>query len=274
MSKDCLLIRTLTNLHVGSGDSHYGVIDNLVQRDSLTGYPGIHASSLKGALRQAFAEKFGENDPHLRQIFGDGPKGTQPGQAGKYHLSPASLLSFPVRSDKVPFVRVTAPGLLRALLDSQTAFGFELPARAALDELLENSAGLTTAYALRPALTGAILERHSRKTDRALLEVATDSLTKLEALLGDALVLVPDAWLSELCGENRLPVLARNCLENGISRNLWYEEIVPRQTRLWCWLLKPDDSALTTPWNEVLEQPVQIGANASIGYGYCELKTL
>ncbi|MCS4455235.1 RAMP superfamily CRISPR-associated protein [Clostridium botulinum] len=44
-------IRCLTNMHVGSGDASYTLIDNQVQRDVITGFPTINSSSLKGSLR-------------------------------------------------------------------------------------------------------------------------------------------------------------------------------------------------------------------------------
>ena len=43
-----------TNLHVGSGDANYGIIDKLVQREPSTNRPIIHSSSLKGALREYY----------------------------------------------------------------------------------------------------------------------------------------------------------------------------------------------------------------------------
>ena len=46
-----------TNLHAGSGDANYGIIDKLVQREPATNRPIIHSSSLKGALREYFEFK-------------------------------------------------------------------------------------------------------------------------------------------------------------------------------------------------------------------------
>jgi CRISPR-associated protein Cmr4 len=41
------IIKTKTNLHVGSGDINFGIVDNEVQRDTITNLPVINASSLK-----------------------------------------------------------------------------------------------------------------------------------------------------------------------------------------------------------------------------------
>ena len=46
-----------TPLHAGSGDA-LGVVDLPIQRERHTGFPKIEASSLKGALRESFEEKF------------------------------------------------------------------------------------------------------------------------------------------------------------------------------------------------------------------------
>ncbi|MCD4675191.1 MAG: hypothetical protein K8S18_04240 [Desulfobacula sp.] len=62
-------IRTITNLHVGAGDANYGVIDNLVQRDVVTGLPVIHGSSLKGAIREFYEYSWGGKDERLLGIL-------------------------------------------------------------------------------------------------------------------------------------------------------------------------------------------------------------
>jgi len=46
------IITARTNLHVGSGDEAYGLVENRVQRDVVTQLPNINASGLKGALRE------------------------------------------------------------------------------------------------------------------------------------------------------------------------------------------------------------------------------
>jgi len=61
MKYELYKITAMTNMHVGSGDMNFGVIDKLVQRDSLTGYPVIYSSSLKGALREFFKNETSEN---------------------------------------------------------------------------------------------------------------------------------------------------------------------------------------------------------------------
>ena len=50
------LIETLTNTHVGSGDTTYGIVDNMIQKDVTTSIPVFHPSSIKGAIRDHFEQ--------------------------------------------------------------------------------------------------------------------------------------------------------------------------------------------------------------------------
>lgn len=69
-----------------------------------------------------------------------------------------------------------------------------------------------------------------------------------------------------LCSDDNLPIIARNCLENGESVNLWYEQVLPSQSVLATIIqtVKEDDLDMLNG------KIVQIGANATIGYGYCK----
>lgn len=75
----------------------------------------------------------------------------------------------------------------------------------------------------------------------------------------------------ELCSDDNLPIIARNCLENGESTNLWYEQILPAETVLFTVIDDKDDKVLH---DKIIENIVQIGANATIGYGYCKFTNL
>jgi CRISPR-associated protein Cmr4 len=70
-----------------------------------------------------------------------------------------------------------------------------------------------------------------------------------------------------------LPVIARNHLNNGKSTNLWYEEIVPREGRFVFGLIG-DDSSEAEFENTVKKATVQIGGNATVGYGFTEIRKL
>ena len=70
---------------------------------------------------------------------------------------------------------------------------------------------------------------------------------------------------NELCEDDNLPIIARNCLENGESTNLWYEQVLPSQSVLATIIEGPEELEIDLNGNIV-----QIGANATIGYGYCK----
>ena len=76
--------------------------------------------------------------------------------------------------------------------------------------------------------------------------------------------------ISSLCHEDNLPIIARNVLENGESKNLWYEQILPAETVLYT-IIQEEGDALAKALDG---QIVQIGANATIGYGYCLFEEL
>jgi len=59
-------------------------------------------------------------------------------------------------------------------------------------------------------------------------------------------------------------------LDNGESKNLWYEQVLPAETVLYT-IIQEDGNVLKDALNG---QVVQIGANATIGYGYCKFELI
>lgn len=134
-----------TPLHAGSGDA-LGVVDLPIQRERHTSFPKIEASSLKGALREAFEEKviaeWKEDDDKIKKAVSDKLKKlnivfgfddgelkhftkqtlrdlfTEPGKeaktdfAGAIGFTDARLLLFPVKSMKGVFAWITCPRVL------------------------------------------------------------------------------------------------------------------------------------------------------------------
>lgn len=68
-----------------------------------------------------------------------------------------------------------------------------------------------------------------------------------------------------------LPVMARNHLDNGVSKNLWYEEVVPHESIFYFPVVSDDKSLLDEFSAAVNGQVIQFGGNASIGYGLCKV---
>lgn len=83
-------------------------------------------------------------------------------------------------------------------------------------------------------------------------------------------VMTENDKLVSLCSDDNLPIIARNVLENGESKNLWYEQVLPAETVLYTIIQEKGEDL-----KNVLDgQIVQIGANATIGYGYCKFELL
>jgi len=305
---DMYLMRAVTHLHPGSGEADYGIVDKRVQRDPITKLPVIHASGIKGAFRELFSYQIdpekpkGQDDhPLILSIFGgsiDTARNRQTDQqnyAGSHQFFDARILSLPVRSDYFPYFQVTSPNVI------DTFLRLAKQTRAKLSDSIIK--GLEDLKKLEHPL--ALVSESGQIPDTIFLEdyrVSTQSMSEdikaLVPILGQHIGMVSNDVFSTLCGQ--LPVIARNHLENGISQNLWYEEVVPRETRFFFMLRHPNqvapDSLLDElirlrngiqkadcqkTFDQILGQldilppyHVQVGANASIGYGLCELTLL
>ena len=60
-----------------------------------------------------------------------------------------------------------------------------------------------------------------------------------------------------------------------MSANLWYEEIVPRESRFYFNIERPnkeeDELFKALPFHG---NKIQVGGNATVGYGLCKLKKI
>jgi len=259
------LLRTLSNLHVGSGDNNYGIIDKEVQRDVTDDkFPTIHSSGLKGAYREFF-----ENNPNIKStevidVFGS-PKGDSGNKAdtksGKYHFFNALCLSLPIRSNIHPFYNGTSPEILKMFVEKLELFN-----SPQMQKVKEAFASLSE---LKPEQEKPI---YFDGTERLILEdfravqtelVDDDHYKFAQKLIGNRIALFNHADLRILA--NELPIIARNSLENGESVNLWYEEVVPRETRFYFFVKHNDEGGF---FEENRDNVIQLGGNASIGYGY------
>jgi CRISPR-associated protein Cmr4 len=127
MNKIFYTVKCKTNMHVGSGKANYGVVDQLVQRDPTFQYPTIHASSLKGAIKE-YCHGLDNFNFNMKEVFGsdktaDGKTDHDTSQIGAYKFFDASLLAIPVRCDKRAFVHITCPNILRDLSEYLISFG-------------------------------------------------------------------------------------------------------------------------------------------------------
>ena len=105
--------------------------------------------------------------------------------------------------------------------------------------------------------------------DRVKLFFSSFTYTK-PAYYNGKVVETENNKLSEICSDDNLPIIARNVLENGESKNLWYEQVLPAEAVLYT-IIQEEGDALAKALDG---QIVQIGANATIGYGYCKFELM
>lgn len=103
-----IFLYTESPLHVGSGRD-MGVVDLPIQRDKVTQYPIVQASSLKGKLRAELAEK--HTTANIEILFGKAG-GDNENWAGAVSPGDARILLFPVRSLNGVFAWVTSLDVL------------------------------------------------------------------------------------------------------------------------------------------------------------------
>ena len=230
-----------TNLHVGNENtSSYGLIDLAVQRNVTTGLPCINSSSLKGALNEYAAQVVKLKSEDLIRIFGsdkvkeNGKNRNSDTKKGLYTFFDANILFLPVQDDNTLYHLETSHDVIKRFRSQMSLFGIQLT-----------------------------------EDDDALL-------AELKTVLGikkDVKFSEKDEDFINLCSDDNLPIIARNVLDNGESKNLWYEQVIPAETIFYTLIDDRGDSALA---NKIKEKNalVQIGANATIGYGYCKFTNL
>ena len=87
---------------------------------------------------------------------------------------------------------------------------------------------------------------------------------------GQDIVVTAAQQFESICNDDNLPIIARNVLENGESKNLWYEQVLPAETILYTIIQEESDDLKNALDNKI----IQIGAGATIGYGYCQFKLI
>lgn len=265
MDIDIFKIKALTNMHVGGNNISYGVIDKLVQRDPATSFPVIHASSLKGAINEhCQSGLFGEDEIDMVGIFGNQEN------SGQNKFFSAHLLTMPVRSNIQPWFNATCPALLKDLYEILLAFGLVSSSNSIkrFYDSVKNLQGCEFTLFTETCPSDILIE----DWNKAGIKKDGWELTHKQWFgPKENLVILRDDIFNELC-EN-LPVVARNRIDE--PRNLWYEELVPRQSVFWTVHLRPKASRVDIFENIINKKfPLQIGANATVGMGYCTLEKI
>ena len=265
MKPELYVIQCKSNLHVGSGDSSYGVIDKLVQRDTADSLPCIYSSSLKGAFREYFEEVIekGKGKKVISDhIFGEGSNKSSAGQEKGTHIfQQAFLLSMPLRSNQKPFYNSIAPFMVKQLLEMALLFGYKFPVELQKElEVVQN---------LVPQKSQPIIFHQQSQLeieDFSNIKSQTELFPELQNIIGQNIVVLNDEDMKRITNDYHLPIIARNKLENGKSKNLWYEQVVPRESVFTAFVATdaiPDEFQ-----KNVNKKIVQIGGDSSVGYGY------
>lgn len=272
---DFYVIHAVSNLHVGSGEGDFSVVDKQVQRDQVTQLPIIHASGIKGALREAMEyeaksdaaneqEKKAKMKPVL-DVFGSSPKDRTSIQQGKYNFFDGRLLALPARSSHDFFYTATCPALLKESIEHLERFQPQNEYIPLLESLLKESNEAVQYFGVDQGSDVQLEEEWQAKYNAF-------NLGKLVSLFGNRLALMSNVAFNRLAGE--LPIIARNYLNDGISKNLWYEEVVPREARFMTTVSREDGSDHLNDFLKRQKELVQLGANATVGYGLCSFKKL
>ncbi len=275
MKNNFYIINCITNLHMGSGDINFNIIDNEVERDPLYSHPIMFSSGVKGALREHF-ETLGDHD--IIPIFGSDIEESRKNNGGKstpgnLKFLNAELLFLPVRAAKGKYVFyfVTTKVLLARFCELFTM----LQGREPVKELANTVNALTDTFIYRTDGTAVIEDFVCQKGEsipEVIKKFARDILGTSDI---DKLVILPDTAFRN--NQIPLPVLARNQLKNGESKNLWYEELVPHNTVFYLPILSngtsTGDTSLANFDEKITEYNlVQFGADATIGYGLTQIK--
>lgn len=264
MEQAVYTIRTITNLHMGDIGSAVNIIDKSVQKDAVTEYPTIYATSLKGALRNAAAPynaAQSEEKINLKTVFGD--TNADGAWKGKYRFNDAHLLFYPIRSDHRPYYLAVSPMLLEQALQIMEIAGNMEKAIEIIEAFKEQreTDKLYVSDETGDVLVGNIFVGVNGNDEDVKAAKALLGLFNIENEPG--LLYLSDQEMSEHL--EQLPVIARNQLNNGISANLWYEEFVPRKTVFLTLISRECEE--DTGFDKMLKEPFQMGANATVGYG-------
>jgi CRISPR-associated protein Cmr4 len=289
------IIETLSNMHVGSGDTHFGMVDNLIQRNPVTSVPVIHASGLKGAIREYFdhllkydSSKTTLNNDEIIELFGNEVQ-SSPETPGDLKNSPghliffeANMLTLPLRSNQNVFYNCTSETIITDYLDMFDDFVKKSPEFNELKTFLKTMVYNAHDFYYFNEAVDLEIEDYSRakKYESTIPDSVKKVLSDYLKIDIDNLAIFDSSLFSRICKDS-IPVIARNYIkQDGTSGNLFYEEVLPRKTSLY--FLVGYDSHLNQNGKKDLREKFekefnnngkayQFGANYSIGYGFSKI---
>lgn len=256
------ILEPITNLHVGNGDINYNIIDNEEERDPLTRYPIINSSGVKGAFRQFIQNNKVNRDVEIN-IFGSEPieqNKDEKKKPGKLKFYSAECLAITMRNEvgKAPYSLVTTKKMLQRFIEMCEIMQVECNLN--IESLDENKS-------YKAENKDVTVEEI--KIEKKLEDQIKNLFTKFDSVTANNLVVIPHDNIINIS----LPVVARNVLEDGISKNIWYEEYVPHHSLFFVCVSSEEDDELLDEFNTIVENKiVQFGGNATIGYGLTKVK--
>ncbi|MHA1227632.1 MAG: type III-B CRISPR module RAMP protein Cmr4 [Candidatus Hodarchaeales archaeon] len=261
MQNKILYMLAETSIHPGSGQSS-SFVDLPVSRETITEFPYISSTSLKGALSSAYY-----NHKSRDEFFGKSDR------MGKIIISDARILFLPIRSLNSPYKWITCKYILERLVRDLARLDRETTIEANLEEIdiedfncisAEDGSSVIFLEEREFTIVGGI-----NKKILSYLKgcIPNDNVAKR---LETQLVVLSDndfKWFARY----GLSIRARNKLneENKTSENLWYEENIPMDTVFYSLVFSNDENLLKS-FSEELEgkKYIQVGGNESVGQGW------
>ncbi len=284
-AKTMLYVYVETPLHAGSGRA-LGNVDLPIQRERVTGYPIVQASSLKGRLRAA-----GEGMPHFEAVFGPDTENADK-HAGALSPGDAKILLFPVRSLAGVFAWTTSVEMLNRFRRDAAMVGSE-PGWTT-PEVPEEGEALIGSDALK-AGAKIVLEEFTftSKTDQIVSTIgqwlAKNALPQTEEYaywreeLPKRLVILPNddfrdfvTFSTEVATRIKLDPETKT-----VDEGPWSEEYLPTDTLLYAPLMAtpPRTDSELKSGQDVLQAVkdlnltrVQLGGNETVGRGSVYLR--
>jgi len=287
MQTRMMFLHALSPLHVGTGQG-VGVIDLPVAREKGTGIPIVPGSSLKGVLRSLV-----EDETLRKKVFGPDTS-TAHEHAGSVQFGDLHLLFLPVRSLRGTFAWVTSPFLLQRFARDLAWLenGLTLPQLPALPGeeacLMPNQP--PSALVMENGAAQVILEdlELNASKDATLAQWAAALASQIfpgdatwQNLFKERVCLVHDNVMRFLL-DTALEVTARIRLDEQTKTvqtgALWYEEALPAETIMAGLVVvspvKATNQEIQTVLQQVTQKPLQLGGNATVGRGLCQLSLL
>ncbi len=271
-----------TSIHVGVGQDEGG-IDLPVAREQPAGYPMIPDSGLKGAVKEkAWIRKYDQQrsagrseeesahdaNAETKRRFGSED------HAGRIAFSDARLLLLPVRSLTDVYRWVTCPFLIERyerdiLRGTGKAPSYQRP-DVRDDEVITAGVAGTTLFLEEFDFT----IRSNANTVQAVVDLLSVLIGHAAARLRlpNQLAVVSDKTFT-LFAQQGLPIRARNRLSDDhrkVSVNLFYEEALPADTLLYCWVAELVEGSLTD-LTDLVRHPdpyLRVGGNETLGQGW------